>query len=149
MCNLPRSFVVCADDGGSSVISCKLYSFRTSWMAANSFSPKFWSLLVECKQTHYKKNVKINDQMKFLCHFFGLNEIKDTKFENGMNMWYAFWRSLFTDPQLSHANTLLPPFLHTISHHSSLITMYLETIHLHNRCRFIFCCCLFFGCEEK
>lgn len=30
---------------GSSAMSCKLKSFRTSWTAASSFSPKFWSLL--------------------------------------------------------------------------------------------------------
>lgn len=42
---IPLSFVVWDDvAGGSSVISCKLYSFRTSWIAANSFNPKFWSL---------------------------------------------------------------------------------------------------------
>lgn len=48
--DLPRSLdaepdVVDDDDadeaGGSSVISCKLYSLRTSWTAANSLIPKF------------------------------------------------------------------------------------------------------------
>lgn len=43
------------DAGGSSVMSCKLYSFRTSWTAANSFSPKFWSLWI-CEEHMWMKS---------------------------------------------------------------------------------------------